>query len=79
MKIRVLVKPNSKKAPLVQARDDGSLTVYVREVASEGQANMALIKVLAKCYGVSKSRINILRGQTSRHKTVEIDIQTKSL
>jgi len=72
MKIKVHIKPNSKKGPLVEAGEDG-LVVYVREVATDNQANEALIKLLAEYYGVPKSRVKIIRGQTGRQKVVEID------
>jgi len=70
--INIHIKPNSKKGPLVEATGD-SLVVFVREAAAEGQANEALIKLLAEYYGVPKSRVKIIRGHTSRQKVVEID------
>lgn len=72
MKITVTVKPNSKKPPHVETRDDGSLIACVREVAADGKANEALIKMLAEYYGVAKTRVSIIRGHTSRRKVVEI-------
>ena len=73
MKIDVTIKPNSTKGPLVEPQADGSLIVYVREIASDGQANQALIKLLANHFGTSKTRIAILRGQSSRRKIISID------
>jgi hypothetical protein len=73
MKIDVTVKPNSRKGPLVEPQADGSLIVYIREIAAEGQANEALIKMLSKHYGVAKSNIAIIRGTTSRHKVLLVD------
>lgn len=72
MKIKVHIKPNSKKGPLVEVWEDG-LVVYVREVAADNQANEALIKLLAEYYSVPKSRVKIIRGHTGRQKVVEID------
>lgn len=72
MKVSLTVKPNSTKGPLVQVQDDGSLIVYIRAIAADGQANEALIELLAKHYGVAKTRITIVRGHTSRHKVVSI-------
>ena len=73
MKYRVLIKPNSKKGPIVEKLDDGSLMVYVREMAIEGKANEALVKLLAKYFNVPKSRIEIIHGHKSQHKIVEIN------
>jgi len=72
MKINLVVKPNSTKGPLVEPQPDGSLIVYIRQIAAEGQANEALVKLLAKHYDVAKTKVTIVRGQTSRHKTVNI-------
>lgn len=71
MKYSVTVKPNSKKGPLVEQNDEG-LVVYLRERPVDGAANQALIKILAKHCGVSKSQVVIKVGSTSRRKIVEI-------
>lgn len=71
MKISVTVKPNSSKGPLVETCLDGSYVVYLREIAAEGQANEALIKVLAIHFDIPKSNLKIIRGLSSRHKLIE--------
>ncbi|WP_291012906.1 DUF167 family protein, partial [Gordonia sp. (in: high G+C Gram-positive bacteria)] len=38
----VTVKPNSSKGPLVEADEDGAITIFVREPATEGKANKAV-------------------------------------
>ena len=73
MKRIVAIKPNSTKGPLVELQDDGSLVVYIRAIAVDGKANEALVALLAKHYDVSKTRVTILRGHTSRHKLISID------
>ena len=40
--------------------------------ADKGKANKVLVGLVAKKYGVSKSRVKILTGQTSRNKIVEV-------
>lgn len=67
----VLVKPSSKKGPLVVV-DGNQLTVFLREKPVDGVANQALIKVLAEHFRVSKSQIIIKTGSKSRHKLVDI-------
>ncbi|WP_300677569.1 DUF167 domain-containing protein [Nocardioides sp.] len=70
---RITVKPGSAKGPLVETGEDGLLTVFVRERAVDGAANAGVTKVLADHFGVSKSRVTIVRGHTARIKTVEVD------
>jgi len=72
MQINIKIKPNSTKGPLIESQPDGSLIVYVREIASDGQANEALIKLLAKHFKTAKTNITIVRGHASRHKIIEI-------
>ncbi len=71
MLIKVLVKPGSKKGPLVEEKAEG-ITVYLREKPHDGEANEALIKLLADHYGVAKSCIEIRSGGRSHQKTIEI-------
>jgi len=72
MKINITIKPNSTKGPLVEPRADGSVLVYIREIAADGKANEALVRLLAKHFSIPKTHITIVRGHTSRHKVVEI-------
>lgn len=67
----VRVKPNSKKGPLVVV-DGDSLTVYLREKPIDGEANIALIRLLAKHFDIPKTSILIKTGKHSRTKLVEI-------
>ncbi|MGV0994033.1 MAG: DUF167 domain-containing protein [Mycobacterium sp.] len=68
----VTVKPGSKKGPLVEVAEDGSLTVFVRERAIEGKATEAVKKVLAAHLGVPKSQLELVSGATSRVKRFRI-------
>jgi uncharacterized protein YggU (UPF0235/DUF167 family) len=68
----VLVKPGSKKGPLVETGTDGSLTVYLKERAVDGAANDGLVKVLADHFGVRKSEVEIESGFASRIKRVRV-------
>lgn len=72
MQKRVKVKPNSKLLKIVE-EEDGSLTVHLKSPPIDGKANEELIKVLADKYDVSKSRITIKSGLTSRQKLIEIE------
>ncbi|MGC4934144.1 DUF167 domain-containing protein [Gordonia sp. DT30] len=68
----VTVKPNSRKGPLVQTGPDGSVTIFVREPATEGRANKAVAELLATHLGVPKSRVNLIGGATSRTKRFRV-------
>lgn len=70
MRIQVIVKPGAKQEKIIST-DDG-LIVYLHARAHDGEANTALIQALSDYYGVSKSCVEILRGQKSHQKLVEI-------
>ena len=70
MKVNVLVKPGAKQEKIIES--DDALIVYLHARAHDGEANNALLKALANYYGVSKSQVEIVRGQKSHQKVVEI-------
>ena len=49
------------------------LRVYVREAPDKGRANEAVIKLLAKAWGLPKSGFEVLSGQTDRNKVIAIN------
>ena len=51
------------------------LEVRVAEAPADGAANEAVIRLLAKALGVSRSELSIVSGQTSRHKRVAIPFE----
>jgi uncharacterized protein len=73
MKISTRLKPNSRHREEVVANDDGSLTVYTKAPAIEGRANAAAAKLLAKHFGVSSSKVKLVRGVASKYKVFEVD------
>lgn len=69
-KYLVLVKPGSSQEKIVKTREF-ELMVYLRAKAHDGEANNALVKLLAKFFDVPKTSIQITHGLKSRHKTIE--------
>ncbi len=70
--IRVKLLPKSSKNQVV-GREGDHFKVKVTAPPIEGRANKALIDLLAKKLGVSKSHIEIISGKSSRLKSVRID------
>ena len=52
--------------------EEGQIRVYVTTVPEDGKANAAVQKILAKALGIPKSRLTLIRGQTSRDKVFRI-------
>lgn len=75
--IRTRVTPNAKKDIIEcsEIRDDGLcyLKVKTRAIPEDGKANDAIIKIIAKAIGISKSEITIKSGHTSRIKILLVN------
>ena len=50
----------------------GALLVKVRAKAKEGEANEAMLALLAQALGIATSRLRMLRGATGRDKLVQL-------
>jgi len=55
------------------------LEVRVSAAPIDGEANAAVIKLLAKEIGVPKGSIKIVSGETSRHKRITLPIDEAEL
>lgn len=65
----------------IETLSDGKsvLKVRVRAISENGKANDALIKLIAKTFGVSASHVSLNAGATSRIKTLKIAGEAPSL
>jgi len=72
LKITVKIKPGSSREKVEKAGEaDYSVRVTARPV--DGKANEAAIKALAGYFGVSRSKVTLVRGHTSKIKIFEIE------
>lgn len=74
--IAIRVTPRSAKPGIGgwRAGADGreELEVRVAEAPADGAANDAVVKLLAKAFGLSRSEVSIVAGHSSRHKRVGV-------
>jgi uncharacterized protein len=71
-RLNVYVTPRSGRDEVAGWRG-GELSVRVTSAPEDGKANAAVCRVLAAALGVPRSSVKVVRGQTSRHKLVEVD------
>ena len=69
--ISLKVVPRSSKNE-VKKQEDGSYRVKLTAPPVDGAANEALIKFLSEEFNVPKSKISILKGETGRKQTIQI-------
>ncbi|MDQ3714337.1 MAG: DUF167 domain-containing protein [Acidobacteriota bacterium] len=67
----VRVVPRASKSEIV-GEMGGALKVRIASPPTGGAANAELIKILSKKFDVAKSAVEILSGQTSKQKQVQI-------
>ena len=70
------VTPNSSKNKIgevfIDKKNQEHLKINICAVPEDAKANEELIKFLSKTFKISKSKIEILRGNTSRMKVLKI-------
>ncbi|AGF74178.1 hypothetical protein BAnh1_02950 [Bartonella australis AUST/NH1] len=68
--IRLIPKASADSIVGVERKGDGKkyLVVRLRALPEDGKANKALIKFLARQWGIPPSRISFRNGTTSRYK-----------
>lgn len=54
-------------------QDMPEVRVYTKAVPVDGKANKEVISLLAEAMGKPKSRIRIVKGETSNKKVIEVD------
>jgi uncharacterized protein (TIGR00251 family) len=78
--LNIRVTPRARKTEIGELMADGTLRIRIQEPPVEGKANKALIAFLAKLFGVSKSRVQIVAGVHGLDKIVSIlDLPAKDV
>ena len=70
-RIEVRVTPKAAANRIV-VDADGLIRVYVTTVPEGGKATAAVVQLLAKAIGIPKSRLELVRGETSREKLFRV-------
>ncbi len=69
MKIEVKVHPKAKREKVLKGNP---WEVWVKEPPEKGKANERLRELIAEEMGVAKSKVKIVKGTSSRFKTLEV-------
>ena len=70
--VNIQTTPNAPRSQIVGWLGD-RLKVKVKAPAVEGKANAELARFMAEHFGVRPNAVRILRGETARLKTIQID------
>jgi uncharacterized protein YggU (UPF0235/DUF167 family) len=69
--LTVRVQPGARATRL--SLTPAECKVFLQERAVDGRANAALVEALAEWLAVSRSRVTLVRGHTSRDKVVAVE------
>jgi uncharacterized protein (TIGR00251 family) len=71
VRLHLHVQPKASRNQ-IRVESDGRIKVTVTAAPSDGEANAAVCQHLADHFGVSKSSVRVVQGETSRNKVVGI-------
>jgi len=71
MFVKVMVKPRSSN-PRIEDFGGGNLLIYVSAEPENNEANIEVISMLSKHFGVPWKNIKIKAGLTNKNKLIEI-------
>lgn len=71
--INIKISPNSKKNEIINEGEIIKIKITAQPI--DGKANKALIEFLSKNFKIPKTSIKILKGETSKEKTILFQTQ----
>ena len=72
VELAVIVQPRASRSRVV-GEHDGMLKIQLAAPPVDGEANAALVELLAKRCGVAKRAVTLVSGETSRRKRVRVE------
>ncbi len=64
----IKISPNAKKNEIIKSENEIKIKITAQPI--DGKANKALIEFLSKKFKIPKTSIQIIKGETSKEKTV---------
>lgn len=71
----IKISPNAKKNEIIKT--DTELKIKITAQPIDGKANKALIEFLSKTFKIPKTSISIIKGETSKEKTILLSVTDK--
>lgn len=70
--VKLKISPNASKNEIIKTEDGVKVKITAQPV--DGKANKCLIEFLSKTFKIPKTSIEIIKGETSKEKTLLIKI-----
>ena len=72
VELPVIVLPRSSRNTIVGLQNN-SLKIKISKPPVDGQANAACCRLLAKLFNIPASKVTVVRGHSSRRKTIRLE------
>ncbi len=74
--VRIKIIPNSSKNEIIL--EEGFVKIKITAQPIENKANKALVDFLSRQFKIPKTSIHIIKGMTSKEKTILLSIEDKN-
>lgn len=71
VRLHLFIQPKASKNEVIGPHN-GELKVKITAPPIDGRANEELIEFLADLFHIAKRNISVIKGDTGRHKTVDV-------
>ncbi len=71
--LAVRITPRASRNEIHEILDDGTVKIRITAPPVDGQANKAIIDFLSEVLNVSKSKLEIVAGQTGKDKIIAVE------
>ena len=76
--LALYIQPGASRSE-VSGEHDGRLKIKVKAQPQDGEANLCLIEFLSGLLGISKKRIFLMQGESSRQKLVLVELSPEEV
>ncbi|MBR1424017.1 YggU family protein [bacterium] len=66
--VNIKISPNAKKNEIIKSSSETKIKITAQPI--DGKANKAIVEFLSKEFKIPKTSIVILKGETSKEKTI---------
>ena len=66
--VNIKISPNARKNEIIKKENETKIKITAQPI--DGKANKAVIEFLSKTFKIPKTSIKILKGETSKEKTI---------
>jgi uncharacterized protein (TIGR00251 family) len=75
--LQVKVQPRSSRRRILFTGET-ECRIWIHTAPEKGKANKEVIRMLADHFGIAISQLRVIRGETARHKRIEVKLTAPS-